>query len=102
MPDSIRSSPRSSTASSGSTSSINTPLFTNARSKLGTMPAPIPPVYEPRVVAEAIAHAAEHGGRDIFVGGAAKLLATSQRLSSSLLDRYMVQGRRMETQQEAD
>ncbi|HEX2193875.1 MAG TPA: SDR family oxidoreductase, partial [Candidatus Limnocylindria bacterium] len=44
-------------------SSINTPLFTLARSKLGVQPAPIPPVYEPSVVAEAICHAAEHGGR---------------------------------------
>ena len=44
-------------------SSINTPFFDHARSKLGTLPAPIPPVYDPRVVAEAIVHAAEHGGR---------------------------------------
>jgi NAD(P)-dependent dehydrogenase (short-subunit alcohol dehydrogenase family) len=36
-------------------SSINTPLFEHARSKLGVVPQPIPPVYEPRVVADAIA-----------------------------------------------
>jgi NAD(P)-dependent dehydrogenase (short-subunit alcohol dehydrogenase family) len=33
-------------------SSINTPLFEHARSKLGVMPQPIPPIYEPRVVAD--------------------------------------------------
>jgi short-subunit dehydrogenase len=80
-------------------SSIDTPLFNFARSKLGVMPMPVPPVYEPRVVAEAIVHAAEHGGRDIVVGGWGKLLILAQRLSSSLLDRYMVQGRRAESQQ---
>jgi short-subunit dehydrogenase len=80
-------------------SSIDTPLFNFARSKLGRMPQPVPPVYEPRTVAEAITHAAEHGGRDIVVGGWGKMLIIGQRLSSSLLDRYMAQGRRTERQQ---
>jgi short-subunit dehydrogenase len=80
-------------------SSIDTPLFSFARSKLGVMPTPIPPVYEPRAVAEAIAHAAEHGGREIVVGGWGKLLILVQRLSSTLLDRYMTQSRRAESQQ---
>jgi NAD(P)-dependent dehydrogenase (short-subunit alcohol dehydrogenase family) len=80
-------------------SSIDTPLFESARSKLGVLPMPIPPVYEPAAVAEAIAHAAEHGGREIVVGGAAKLLILAQRLSPTLLDRYMTQGRRLEAQQ---
>jgi hypothetical protein len=84
-------------------SSINTPLFNFARSKVGgVMPMPVPPVYEPRAVAEAIAHAAEHGGREIVVGGWGKLLIVGQRLSSSLLDRYMVQGHRMISQQKTD
>jgi short-subunit dehydrogenase len=80
-------------------SSVNTPLFNFARSRIGVLPMPVPPVYEPRVVAEAIAHAAEHGGREIVVGGWGKLLILGQRLSSSLLDRYMVQGRRLENKQ---
>jgi short-subunit dehydrogenase len=75
-------------------SSINTPFFTWARSKVGRQPQPIPPVYEPSVVAEAIAHAAEHGGREIVVGGAGKLLTLGQWLSPSLMDRYMLQGDR--------
>jgi short-subunit dehydrogenase len=83
-------------------SSINTPLFNFARSKIGVMPMPVPPVYEPRVVAEAIGHAAEHGGRDIVVGGWGKLLILGQRLSPTLMDRYMVQGRRLEKQQATD
>src|SRR5436190_2177423 len=36
-------------------SSINTPLFNHARSKIGVLPKPVPPVYDPWVVAEAIA-----------------------------------------------
>jgi short-subunit dehydrogenase len=80
-------------------SSINTPLFNFARSKLGVQPMPVPPVYEPRVVAEAICHAAEHGGREIVVGGWGKLLIAGQWLSPSLLDRYMLQGGRAFEQQ---
>jgi short-subunit dehydrogenase len=81
-------------------SSINTPLFNFARSKLGVQPMPVPPVYEPRVVAEAILHAAEHGGREVVVGGWGKLLTVAQGLSPSLLDRYMLQGARAWKQQQ--
>jgi short-subunit dehydrogenase len=83
-------------------SSTNTPLFNFARSKLGVLPMPVPPVYEPRVVAQAICHAAEHGGREIVVGGWGKLLVLAQRLSPSLLDRYMLQGGRSFDQQKTD
>ena len=81
-------------------SSMNTPLFSFARSKIGVQPMPVPPVYEPRVVAQAILHAAEHGGREVVVGGWGKLLTVAQWLSPSLLDRYMVQGARAWKQQQ--
>jgi short-subunit dehydrogenase len=84
-------------------SSINTPLFNFARSKLGVKPMPVPPVYEPRVVARAICHAAAHGGREIVAGGWGKALILAQRLSPSLLDRYMLQdGRSVEQQQTSE
>src|SRR4051812_3629498 len=67
-------------------SSVNTPLFKHARSKVGVQPMPIPPVYEPRVVAEAIARLAERPQRQVVVGGSGKALVTGQRLSPSLLD----------------
>ena len=80
-------------------SSINTPLFKHARSKIGVKPMPIPPVYEPRVVAEAIAQVAEKPVRQVVVGGAGKAMVTGQRLSPTLLDRYMTWRRQMITQQ---
>lgn len=75
-------------------SSIDTPFFTHARSKLGAMPRPFPPVYEPRTVAHAIVYAAEHPRRMIVVGGAGKLFLLMQRLSPRLVDEYMVSGAR--------
>jgi short-subunit dehydrogenase len=83
-------------------SSINTPLFKHARSKIGVKPMPIPPVYEPRVVAEAIARLAERPQRQVVVGGSGKALVTGQRLSPGLLDRYMTWRRQMVTQQMTD
>jgi short-subunit dehydrogenase len=75
-------------------SSMNTPLFRFARSKVGRQPMPVPPVYDPNVTAEAIVHAAEHGGREIVVGGWGKALTVAQMVSPSLLDRYMLNGAR--------
>ena len=66
--------------------SINTPLYAHARSKLGVLPRPIPPVYEPRTVARAIVFAAEHPRREVVVGGAGKLALVLRRISPALLD----------------
>ncbi len=81
-------------------SSINTPLFGRARSKLGVLPMPIPPVYEPVVVANTIVAAAERPVRTVFAGGMGKLLELGQRLSPALVDRYLLgPGKIVENQQ---
>jgi short-subunit dehydrogenase len=71
-------------------SSVNTPLFEHARSKLGVLPRPIAPIYEPRVVAQTIVAVAERPVRQVFAGGAGRLLEVGQRLSPSLVDRYLL------------
>lgn len=65
---------------------INTPFFNHARTKLGVKPQPVPPIYQPSVVAEAILHAAEHPTRDIVAGGAAKMMTAMQRVAPGLMD----------------
>jgi NAD(P)-dependent dehydrogenase (short-subunit alcohol dehydrogenase family) len=67
-------------------SSINTPLFNKAKTEMGVMPMPIPPIYQPELGAEAILRAAEGDERDIFVGGAGKVMSMAERLSPQLLD----------------
>lgn len=69
--------------------SINTPFFRHARSKLGVQPRPLPPIYEPEQVAEAIVFAAEHPRRDIHIGPG-RLLAMSEGLMPGLVDRAML------------
>lgn len=66
--------------------SINTPFFAHGRSLLGTLPHPLPPIYEPEPVAEAIVFAAAHPRRDIYIGPG-RLLAMAQGVAPGLLDR---------------
>lgn len=67
-------------------SSINTPLFNKAKTQMGVMPMPIPPIYEPELAAQAILRAAAGNERDVFVGGGGKMLSLAERISPTLLD----------------
>lgn len=67
-------------------SSMDTPLFHHAQTRMGVMPRPFPPTYDPDLVAEAILYAATHPVRELAVGGAAVGLGLLQRLSPRLLD----------------
>jgi NAD(P)-dependent dehydrogenase (short-subunit alcohol dehydrogenase family) len=65
---------------------VGTPFFENARTRLGVRASGPPPVYSPEKVAEAVLKAAEHGGRDVAVGSAAKVQLAVQRLSPKVMD----------------
>ncbi len=69
---------------------INTTFWNNARTKLGVKPAGIPPYYNPKLVADAILHCAEHATRDFLVGDAAKAIDLAQRISPSLVDSLLL------------
>jgi NAD(P)-dependent dehydrogenase (short-subunit alcohol dehydrogenase family) len=70
--------------------SINTPFFNKARTKLGVKPMGVPPIYQPHIVADAIIHAAEHPTRAIIAGDAGKIIAASQKLSPEVTDAMML------------
>jgi len=65
---------------------INTPFFDKSLTRLGVKPRPSPPVYEPSLVAEAILYAAEHPVREIYVGGAGKMIERMHSLAPRLTD----------------
>jgi NAD(P)-dependent dehydrogenase (short-subunit alcohol dehydrogenase family) len=71
-------------------SSINTPLFTHARSKLGVKPMPVPPIYEPLVVASAILAVARRPQDEVVVGGGGKMLTLVERFAPRLADRILL------------
>jgi NAD(P)-dependent dehydrogenase (short-subunit alcohol dehydrogenase family) len=78
--------------------SINTPFFDKALTRLGVKPQPLPPVYKPELVADAIIYASRHPVREIVVGGAGKafvtLQAISPRLADAVLRRIAFEGQR--------
>ena len=82
--------------------SVNTPFFNHARSKMGVKPQPIPPVYHPKLIADAVVYAAEHARRDMHVGGASWMFVVLQRLSPALGDRVMKIGDWIWKQQKTD
>lgn len=65
---------------------INTPFFNNAYSKIGVKPKGPPPIYEAGVVADCVLHAAEHPVRDLYAGGAGKMMALQQLAAPRLVD----------------
>lgn len=69
--------------------SIDTPYRQHARNYMPNEPKNPPPVYAPKLVAEAILFAAEHPVRDLYVGGAGKALATAAFLAPRLVDKVM-------------
>ena len=68
-------------------SGIDTPLFHWARTRIGVEPKPTAPVYDPKVVAELIVHAAEHPSRELVAGGGGWLLRLAHRLAPDMTDR---------------
>jgi short-subunit dehydrogenase len=68
--------------------SIDTPLFGKSRSYMGAEAAPMPPVYAPELVADAILRCAEHPTREVIVGGAGRAIRLVETLWPRLLDLY--------------
>lgn len=69
--------------------SVDTPFFEHARSKLGAMVKPPPPVYAPELVAATIVRAAAHPRREIPVGGSAAGFFLGRGLAPALTDALM-------------
>lgn len=68
---------------------IDTMLTVHAKNYMPHEPRLPPPLYAPEVVASAILHAAQHPQRDVYVGGAAKMIAVGSFHLPRLVDRYM-------------
>ena len=68
---------------------VNTPQFDVVRNKLGDHPHPVPPVYQPEIIAAAAVKAALRPKREIWIGWSTFEAILGQRLIPGFLDRYL-------------
>jgi short-subunit dehydrogenase len=71
---------------------LNTPQFDWCRTWMSRKPRPVAPIFQPEVAARAIAWAAAHRRRELFVGASTLLAVTGQKLAPGWLDRYLSRG----------
>ena len=79
---------------------VNTPQFGWVKSKLPNKAQPVPPIYQPEVVAEGIAWAADHpdASRELNIGYPAVQAIWGDKLAPSIVDRVLA-GSGYESQQ---
>jgi NAD(P)-dependent dehydrogenase (short-subunit alcohol dehydrogenase family) len=69
--------------------SIDTPYPEHARNYMGAPPRLPPPLYDPKLVADAILFACEHPRRQVYVGGGGYLISLMGRLAPRATDKIM-------------
>ncbi len=68
---------------------VNTPQFDVVRSRLPDHPQPVPPIYQPEVIARAAVYVAKHPTREFWIGWSTVKAILGQRVIPGLLDRYL-------------
>ncbi|HEX6498279.1 MAG TPA: SDR family oxidoreductase [Micromonosporaceae bacterium] len=69
---------------------VNTPQFDWVLSRLRRHPQPVPPIYQPEVVARSIVYAAQHPKRrEYWVGGSTAATLIANKFIPGILDRYL-------------
>lgn len=72
---------------------IDTPLYEHSGAKLGGVePRPIPPLYAPSAVADAVLFAAEHPTKEIVIGGSGKVFEVLDRFVPNVVEGAMKLG----------
>lgn len=68
---------------------VNTPQFDWARNKMPKRVQPVPPIFQPEVVAEAVRFVLHHPRRELWVTRSAVLTIIGQRLMPGRMDRIL-------------
>jgi NAD(P)-dependent dehydrogenase (short-subunit alcohol dehydrogenase family) len=68
---------------------LDTPQFDWARNHMPRRPQPVPPIFPPELAADAIAWAARHRRREVYVGLPTVKAIWANKLVPGLLDRYL-------------
>lgn len=68
---------------------VNTPQFDVVRSRLPRRPQPVPPIYQPEVIARACLYVAEHPVRELWLAPSTLKAILGQKLVPGFADRYL-------------
>lgn len=68
---------------------VNTPQFSWIKSRMPRHPQPVPPIYQPEVIARAIYWAAHHRRREVSVGWPTVQAIVGDKFIPGLLDYYL-------------
>lgn len=68
---------------------VNTPQFEVIRNRLDGHPQPVPPIYQPEVIAREAVRAAARPRREVWIGWSTTKAILGQRVIPGLLDRYL-------------
>jgi NAD(P)-dependent dehydrogenase (short-subunit alcohol dehydrogenase family) len=69
---------------------VNTPQFDWVLNRLPEHPQPVPPIFQPEVIARQVVYAADHPKRrEYVVGGSAVATIFGNRVAAGMLDRYL-------------
>ncbi len=68
---------------------VNTPQFNWVKSRLPRKPKPVPPIYQPEVIARVIVWAADQNRREVYVGFPTVEAVVGNKLAPRLLDHYL-------------
>jgi hypothetical protein len=68
---------------------VNTPQFDWVKSRLPYRAEPVPPVYQPEVIADAVVWASEHTREEMYLGLSSAKAIVGNRVMPRLLDHYL-------------
>ncbi|GAA2538686.1 SDR family oxidoreductase [Winogradskya consettensis] len=68
---------------------VNTPQFSWVRTRLPNHPQPVPPIYQPEVIARGVLWAADKGKRELNIGGPTLKTRLGNIVAPALLDRIL-------------
>jgi hypothetical protein len=68
---------------------VNTPQFGWVKSRLPHKAQPVPPIYQPEVIADAVTWVADHYRRQLFIGASTVIVIQGNKLAPGLGDRYL-------------
>src|SRR5690606_10266747 len=68
---------------------VNTPQFDWARNRLPRRPQPVPPIFQPEPVADAIVQAAREAPRELWIGCSTAAVIVGDAVAPGLLDRFL-------------